>query len=554
MANSESRRSRASRNAPGASYSSRFRADVPTTFAATPQVTSVAQILSVVDRATSANLREPNLALNLQIADLVNEKKGTAPREVAMHLAKLVNSWSMQVALLALSVLDICVKNCGYPFHLAISRRDFLNLLVKRFPERPPLRYTRVQVLILEMIEEWTATLAKSSKYRDDLGHIRDMHRLLSCKGYMFPEADPSELAALAPDSDALKSAAELEREDREVQSAKLQELIRSGTPQDLKEANRLMSIMSGFRDPSIDYKARTAAEIDKVRRKADVLHEMQVAVPDERSELKDELTQELRGALPKLRRIYADEEASDDADADGLARIQEVIRHVEEVCGLEPSSLPSTGAGSKASAKATQASNDLLIDIFDSVAENANSAAATAQATAASSGSGASAFGGSQPSADLTDLLGLNSLSLTDNPEPEHSISLPLDFSATPSPGPESAAASPAAASAAQGVAYTSPELEIKYAVAKRQDETEITFTVSNPSAKKVTSLVMQFSRPKSLTIDVRPATGSELESHRTLQQTVVLRGPGKPKLKWMVSFNSGISQLTAKGDLTDL
>lgn len=567
------RRSR-SRSNPGAGYSTRFRADVPTPFTAAPQVSTVAQILSVVDRATSANLREPNLALNLQIADLVNEKKGSAPREVAMYLAKRINSWSMQVALLSLSVLDVCVKNCGYPFHLAISRRDFLNLLVKRFPERPPLRYTRVQILILEMIEEWTATLAKASRYRDDLGHIRDMHRLLSCKGYMFPEADPSELAALAPDSDALKSAAELEREDREAQSAKLQELIRSGTPQDLKEANRLMSIMSGFRDPSVDYKARMAAEVDKVRRKADILREMQQAAPSDRSEVKSELTAELKSALPKLKRILADEQQSEDANEESVAKVQEVIKYVESVANGEPTDAidASSGSGSSAPAK----SSDLLIDIFDSAVSNANNnASSNANGNATTSKSA------------VSDLLGLDSLTLDENPEVLNSVSLPvtspeasqsvspnitgaalsgtlssgvssgassgLDFDPFSSPAPVAAAAAAPAAAQNSVSVYNASELVVNCTVSKKPAETELLFTISNPSTKKVTNLTMQYAPPRSLTIEVHPASGSELDNN-VVTQKVVLRGTAKPKLRWNVQFNSGITPLTATGDLTNL
>ena len=34
-------------------------------------------------------------------------------------------------------LLDNCVKNCGYPFHLQIATKEFLNELVRKFPERP---------------------------------------------------------------------------------------------------------------------------------------------------------------------------------------------------------------------------------------------------------------------------------------------------------------------------------------------------------------------------------------------------------------------------------
>ena len=84
--------------------------------------------------------------------------------------------------------MDICVKNCGYPFHLQIATKDFLNEFVRRFPERPPPRPSRAQRRILEMIEEWRATIVVSARDAKDFAHIRDMHRLLRIKGTPFSE------------------------------------------------------------------------------------------------------------------------------------------------------------------------------------------------------------------------------------------------------------------------------------------------------------------------------------------------------------------------------
>ena len=67
------------------------------------------------------------------------------------------------------------------------------NELVRRFPERPPPFPGPVMSIILELIHGWRAS--------------------------------------------NIKSAGELENEDREAQSAKLQELIRRGTPRDLAAA-----------------------------------------------------------------------------------------------------------------------------------------------------------------------------------------------------------------------------------------------------------------------------------------------------------------------------
>ncbi|KAG1174524.1 hypothetical protein G6F35_016651 [Rhizopus arrhizus] len=126
--------------------------------------------------------------------------------------------------MLALNLLDNCVKKCGYPFHLQIATKEFLNALVRRFPERPPSRYAPSPVQsspenqwnhfdfipqklmahpvldrILYLIKEWKIALTELSRYKEDMTHIRDMYRLLKFKGYAFPELRDSSMAALAP-------------------------------------------------------------------------------------------------------------------------------------------------------------------------------------------------------------------------------------------------------------------------------------------------------------------------------------------------------------------
>ncbi len=76
-----------------------------------------------------------------------------------------------------------------------------------------------------------------------------------------------------------------MEEEEREAQSAKLQELIRRGTPADLQEANRLMKVMAGYDNRhKTDYRAKAAEEVSKVQEKAKILEEMlQSQVPGDR-------------------------------------------------------------------------------------------------------------------------------------------------------------------------------------------------------------------------------------------------------------------------------
>lgn len=307
-----------SMEAASARYAARDRFAFPTEVPSSP-------LQRYIQNACSPENFEPNLALSLEIADLVNAKKGNAPREAAITIVGYINHRNPNVSLLALSLLDICVKNCGYPFHLQISTKEFLNELVRRFPERPPIRTTRTQGRILELIEEWRRTICETSKYKEDLGFVRDMHRLLSYKGYVFPEVKREDAAVLNP-SDNLKSADEMEAEERAAQSAKLQELIRRGTPHDLQEANKLMKVMAGYDTRhKTDYRAKAAEEVGKIQQKAKLLEEMlqgyKTGDEIQEGDVFEELANALASAHPKIQRMC--EEESEDHEA--VAKLFEI-------------------------------------------------------------------------------------------------------------------------------------------------------------------------------------------------------------------------------------
>ncbi|KAF7732153.1 hypothetical protein EC973_006408 [Apophysomyces ossiformis] len=258
---------------------------------------------------------EPDLALNLEICEMINKKQGNTPREAATTLVRLVNSKNLNQAMMALTLLDNCVKNCGYPFHLQIATKEFLNELVRKFPERPA---------------EWKVALADMSRHKDDLVHIKDMYRLLRFKGYRFPELRESSIAALAP-SQTLKSVHELEEEDRVAQSAKLQELIRRGRPQDLVEANQLMKVMSGYdQRQKPDYKQKFEEELHKIQEKTILLYEMLESVKTgERIDTNEtivELRQACSSAQPKIQQMITNEE--DTEKIENLLTLNDMINN----------------------------------------------------------------------------------------------------------------------------------------------------------------------------------------------------------------------------------
>ncbi|THH32358.1 hypothetical protein EUX98_g1839 [Antrodiella citrinella] len=293
----------------------------------------VSPLKVLITRATYPSLPEPNYAINLEVAEYINQKKANSPREASMTIANLVNHRNPHIAMLALALLDTLVQSCGYPFHLQISTKEFLNELVRRFPERPPPFPGPVMSRILELIQGWKAGICSESRWKEDLGNIRDMHRLLTFKGYRFRDI-PRQSNNLAAATSNLKTAEELENEDREAQSAKLQELIRRGTPRDLAQAQELMKSLAGANpDAKPDYRTQAFNEIHKLESQIILLIEMlENAVPGERSvqgDAYDQVATILGNARPKIQGWISNAETFDPEELDTFLKLNDQINGV---------------------------------------------------------------------------------------------------------------------------------------------------------------------------------------------------------------------------------
>ncbi|EJT99610.1 VHS-domain-containing protein [Dacryopinax primogenitus] len=273
-----------------------------------------------VDRCCDPTLLEPNYALNLELAGYITQKKANTPREAAMAIVRYVNHRNPQVNMLALTLLQTLVQSVGYPFHLQVATKEFLNELVRRFPERPPPYPGPVMTRILEVINDWREGICKESRWKEDLGNIRDMHRLLGFKGYRFRDLPRGTNRSFVPTTENLKSPDELEEEDREAQAAKLQELIRRGTPRDLAAAQELMKIMAGANpDAKPDYRSQTLKELEKVQQKVILLNDLlNNASPGERfakGDAYDQVATICRQARPKIQKWISDAESASSED-----------------------------------------------------------------------------------------------------------------------------------------------------------------------------------------------------------------------------------------------
>lgn len=197
-----------------------------------------------------------------------------------------------------------------------------------------------------------------------------------------------------------LKSAEEMEEEEREAQSAKLQELIRRGAPEDLQEANRLMKIMAGYDTRSkVDYRAKAAEEVSKIQAKAKLLEERlaEFKAGDKMTDgdVFEELASSLQSAQPKIQKMC--EEESDDHEA--VARLFEINDSIHRTVeryklmkngDLEGASKIAKGEHVASSAAVKSAAQELnLIDFDGDAAANGSSSGNAGSSSAAQTQAG---------------------------------------------------------------------------------------------------------------------------------------------------------------------
>ncbi|XP_043944871.1 TOM1-like protein 2 [Protopterus annectens] len=116
-----------------------------------------------------------------------------SPKDAIRALRKRLNgNKNYREVMLALTVLETCVKNCGHRFHVLVANRDFIDgILVKIINARnnPP---TIVQDKVLALIQAWADAFRSSP----DLTGVVHIYEELKRKGIEFPMAD---LDALSP-------------------------------------------------------------------------------------------------------------------------------------------------------------------------------------------------------------------------------------------------------------------------------------------------------------------------------------------------------------------
>ncbi|XP_027680870.2 target of Myb protein 1 isoform X2 [Chelonia mydas] len=139
-----------------------------------------------IEKATDGSLQSENWALNMEICDIINETE-EGPKDAFRAIKKrIVGNKNFHEVMLALTVLETCVKNCGHRFHVLVASQDFVESVLVRIilpKNNPP---TIVHDKVLTLIQSW----ADAFRSLPDLTGVVAVYEDLRRKGLEFPMTD----------------------------------------------------------------------------------------------------------------------------------------------------------------------------------------------------------------------------------------------------------------------------------------------------------------------------------------------------------------------------
>ncbi|XP_054891489.1 target of Myb protein 1 isoform X2 [Poeciliopsis prolifica] len=139
----------------------------------------------LIERATNSSSPAEDWELNMEICDMVNSSE-EGPRDAVRAIKKrIAANKNFKEIMLALTVLETCVKNCGYRFHVLVTTRDFIEGVLVRsiIPRNNPPQIVHDRVL--GIIQAWADAFRSSP----DLTGVVSVYEDLRRKGLEFPAA-----------------------------------------------------------------------------------------------------------------------------------------------------------------------------------------------------------------------------------------------------------------------------------------------------------------------------------------------------------------------------
>ncbi|KAL2500394.1 TOM1-like protein 2 [Forsythia ovata] len=145
-----------------------------------------------VEKATSEFLIGPDWTMNIDICDTINSNQMLA-KDVVKAVKKRLQHKNPKVQLLALTLLETMVKNCGDYVHFQIAERSILQEMVKIVRKKTDM-HVRDKILVL--IDSWREAFGGSGgRYPQYYIAYEDLRR----SGVQFPQRSPDTAPIFTP-------------------------------------------------------------------------------------------------------------------------------------------------------------------------------------------------------------------------------------------------------------------------------------------------------------------------------------------------------------------
>ncbi|KAL9315229.1 hypothetical protein ACSQ67_016230 [Phaseolus vulgaris] len=145
-----------------------------------------------VEKATSDLLMGPDWTMNIEICDSINSNHWQ-PKDVVKAVKRRLQHRSSRVQLLALTLLETMVKNCGDFVHFQIAERNILEEMIKIIRKKADMQ---VRDKILMLLDSWQEAFGgPGGKHPQYYWAYEELKR----SGVVFPKRSPDAAPIFTP-------------------------------------------------------------------------------------------------------------------------------------------------------------------------------------------------------------------------------------------------------------------------------------------------------------------------------------------------------------------